>query len=905
MKNPKMSADCIYEKKKWISITGLCNNNCLFCLDGGRPDRYHKKTEDVKNEILEGYKEGATKLILSGGDPTIHPDLIKFVEYGRELGYKKIQVITNGRMFASKDFTNRIISAGLDEVTFSLHGHNRMLHDTLTRVPGSFRQVVKGVNNVKEHNIIINTDTCVTKLNYRGLANTMRFIVEKLGIREVNLMVMLPQGNAWKHKNKVICKYEDIAPYINKVVNYCRNKNIVLWLSRMPAEYLEGNEDFIDDPYKLVDEVNGRQDMLCYAKPACKGERCYYCPINKICDDLIRLNYEDSSPGKIEFDKVLYPDEVKNATFQDSKKYLITIRPEHNRLDRYEQYIQKASEFLSYIPDKKNIFVEGLPKCMLINAGLKFPEPYERAVDYAQFKEEGKKDFIGLAKKLSREVKVKRLSCKKCLYKNFCTGTYLNYIRLYGFGELEPVISEEIRINLECNQDCVFCNTDKNAQNLILNEDELYEKLKNLKERGVNYLIISGKEPTLSSSLTNYINYAKQLGYKKVELQTNAITFSSSKNLKIAQDITDVFISLHAHNDELSTKITKTPGSFFRTIEGIKNLQKQNVKISINLVINSENYKELLQITKFIHKLNPDMLVFSFVAETYKTKDNPYIIPRLTDTIPYIKDALKYCEKKKINYRISGRCGVPICMLEEFKEQHDEYKGPNTGLNTNDKLKPNQCKKCTYYDSCSGLWQQYVSLYGSDEIIPIEKKMLDINVGKVCNNNCKFCMSTLKGTNPKFADTEEIINDIYCAKDYKRITFLGGEPTIHPDILRFIKIASKNKIEEIHLVSNGRRFSDIDFLKKLLSAGLNFISVSFHSHKKEVENYLCDREEAFNEKLQGLKNIMSFGELIRSLTINIVVTKKNMDVPSTIEFFKKHGVQNFRINSMMSHEANA
>ncbi len=117
-RNLALDADCIFEKKKWISITGLCNNNCMFCLDSDRPDKFHRDPEQIKKEIKEAKDQGNTKLIISGGDPTIHPNIIDFVKYAKKLGYNKIQVITNGRMFASQEFTTKIIKAGLDEVTF-------------------------------------------------------------------------------------------------------------------------------------------------------------------------------------------------------------------------------------------------------------------------------------------------------------------------------------------------------------------------------------------------------------------------------------------------------------------------------------------------------------------------------------------------------------------------------------------------------------------------------------------------------------------------------------------------------------------------------------------------------------------------------------------------------------------
>ena len=54
------------EQRHWVSITGLCNNGCIFCLDGDRRDRVHKTAEQVRREIDAGPHPGG-RLILSGG----------------------------------------------------------------------------------------------------------------------------------------------------------------------------------------------------------------------------------------------------------------------------------------------------------------------------------------------------------------------------------------------------------------------------------------------------------------------------------------------------------------------------------------------------------------------------------------------------------------------------------------------------------------------------------------------------------------------------------------------------------------------------------------------------------------------------------------------------------------------
>ena len=50
--------------------------------------------------------------------------------------------------------------------------------------------------------------------------------------------------------------------------------------------------------------------------------------------------------------------------------------------------------------------------------------------------------------------------------------------RVFGFGELVPIKIKEIRINLDCNQDCLFCNTDKNAENVILDKESAMKNIR-------------------------------------------------------------------------------------------------------------------------------------------------------------------------------------------------------------------------------------------------------------------------------------------------------------------------------------------------------------------------------------------------------------------------------------------
>ncbi|MGH7293648.1 MAG: radical SAM protein, partial [Polyangiaceae bacterium] len=129
--------DAAHEKRNWVRLTFDCNDHCIFCLDSDAHNGEMRDREDVKRQILEGRRAGATRLILSGGEPTIHPEYVDFVHLGRQAGYTKIQTVTNGRMFSYGDFLRRCLEAGLGEITFSIHGPNAKVHDALVGTRGA------------------------------------------------------------------------------------------------------------------------------------------------------------------------------------------------------------------------------------------------------------------------------------------------------------------------------------------------------------------------------------------------------------------------------------------------------------------------------------------------------------------------------------------------------------------------------------------------------------------------------------------------------------------------------------------------------------------------------------------------------------------------------------------------
>lgn len=282
-----------HEKRNWVRLSYDCNNHCTFCLDSNAHDGTMRGTQDIKVQIIEGRKRGSNRLILSGGEPTMHPNFLDFVKLGKLAGYPKIQTVTNGRMFRYPDFLNQAADNGLHEITFSLHGHTAKLHDALVGTPGAFVEEVAGLRAaVDSGRFIVNIDIVINKQNVKHLPEMLETFIG-WGVKEFDLLHVIPFGNAWSDaRHHLFYDLDGNLEHLQKTFAYARRPDIHIWLNRFPPPYAEGFEDLIQDPYKLNDEVRGRREefdryLSLGQKLSCREpERCKYCYLQSLCDSL-------------------------------------------------------------------------------------------------------------------------------------------------------------------------------------------------------------------------------------------------------------------------------------------------------------------------------------------------------------------------------------------------------------------------------------------------------------------------------------------------------------------------------------------------------------------------------------------------------------------------------------------
>jgi MoaA/NifB/PqqE/SkfB family radical SAM enzyme len=220
-----------------------CNSNCVFCVIGDKLFTGDRSFEDCLEE-LKLSRATCDDVVFTGAEVTIRPDFMRLVAAARILGYRNIQIQTNGRRFAYLDFCKAAIAAGANEFSPSIHGHTAKLHDGLTRSPGSFDQIVSAIRNLRGLGQRIITNTVATRQNMKHLPSLARLLVE-LKVDQFQIAFPHPTGHAATYFNGVVPRMSELGPHLRAALQVGLDAGVRCMAEAIPYCQLPGMEHLI------------------------------------------------------------------------------------------------------------------------------------------------------------------------------------------------------------------------------------------------------------------------------------------------------------------------------------------------------------------------------------------------------------------------------------------------------------------------------------------------------------------------------------------------------------------------------------------------------------------------------------------------------------------------------------
>lgn len=174
----------------------------------------------------------------------------------------------------------------------------------------------------------------------------------------------------------------------------------------------------------------------------------------------------------------------------------------------------------------------------------------------------------------------------------------------------------------------------------------------------------------------------------------------------------------------------------------------------------------------------------------------------------------------------------------------------------------------------------------------------EIQLGHLCNNRCVFCSSgqltQLKLARPIALDPIVQAIEQARAAGARRITFLGGEPTLHKGFEQALGRAVALGFEEIVIFTNGVMLPHPGFVDRICALGRFEWRISIQGGNEAAHVAVTKRPDSFRRIAQGLELLRARGQ---DVTANVCVNEESYrSLPDYPELVARYGIRQLHVD---------
>lgn len=191
----------IYETKLQhvqIEITGCCNMKCKHCRASNEAKKMLTMLEIEKIiEFISRVKDEDFRLILSGGEPFLHPKIVEIIKMAKEHGIDSIVITTNSSLITDdilKELDN--IKMKFLCIQVSLDSLDEKQHNEFRGFSNAYQKCIDVLDKIKDYNNIYSSiRMTITPSTIKEIEKMIDFAVEKKA-KIIGIGSVIPFGNA-------------------------------------------------------------------------------------------------------------------------------------------------------------------------------------------------------------------------------------------------------------------------------------------------------------------------------------------------------------------------------------------------------------------------------------------------------------------------------------------------------------------------------------------------------------------------------------------------------------------------------------------------------------------------------------------------------------------------------------
>lgn len=445
---------------------------------------------------------------------------------------------------------------------------------------------------------------------------------------------------------------------------------------------------------------------------------------------------------------------------------------------------------------------------------------------------------------------------------------------------------EKVFTNLTCNQNCTFCHIRRPSEDRsFIARPAVLARIDQALARGAKELIFTGGEPTLRRDLEALLAHARARGAERILLETNATLIDTERAEALrASGLDTARVHLSAFTEALD-HLSRDPGGFDRAVQGARALIDAGVRteISVSLVRSTRPYARDL----------PSRLAGALPGIAGIRITVPIESPDETELISYEEaaEAISVCEASArrigIALRLEGADGPPPCVFPARAKVAHLFSMHKGAKRREGFRQVDACLDCELQDACSGFAERYLQRHPVPTMRPIREERLRRRLSMIssvetqidremvtlnhyregpaesfehiirihfqCNQTCRFCFVSTHLPAPDEAKVRDAIER--AGREDARIVLSGGEPTLNPKLIDYVKLAKSVSQRPIELQTNAILLDDSSLVARLADAGIAQAFVSLHGSRAEISDAITGAPGTFARTLRGIDHL--------------------------------------------------
>lgn len=292
-------------KRAVLYVGYKCNLGCKFCYYRHTKEKTWHPLEQLCSMVQDlKIFYGNEFVDITGGEPTIYPDILSLVAYCRSIGIVP-SCITNGQALANKGLCEAFQKVGIHDFLLSVHGLGET-YEALSGKKGSSENQIEAMENLSNLGIPFRFNVVLTEPIAEQLPEIL-LLAKSYGVKIINL-IMFNLFESWAQYHQFPefdFRYSSMAPFIEQMIVDSEGSGVEVNVRYFPFCQLKGLETHIYnyqqlpfDPHEW--DFNSWHDCRApdpsvdwYLRtgreagsnaPYLKNEKCRACALEGICD---------------------------------------------------------------------------------------------------------------------------------------------------------------------------------------------------------------------------------------------------------------------------------------------------------------------------------------------------------------------------------------------------------------------------------------------------------------------------------------------------------------------------------------------------------------------------------------------------------------------------------------------